>query len=93
MKRGDTIRIEWLDSAACSTSLWTDEETIDFDGYDKAMHYQSIGYFIRKTKISIYFCQSIRIDEDKGGPILGHLLSIPNRAVLSVKIIKGDKHG
>jgi hypothetical protein len=37
MKRGDIIGVKWLDSAASSTSLWTDEETIDFNGYDKAI--------------------------------------------------------
>lgn len=77
MKRGDIIGIKWIDSTACSTVLWIDEDTIDFDGYDKAMYYQSVGYFIKKTKDAIYFCQSIRMDENNGGKILGHLLSIP----------------
>jgi len=87
MEHGDLIRIRWLDSVS-DVRVWIDEDEFNFDSNDKGMEYESVGYFIRETKVAIYLCQSMRIHEDDGGSNLGHLLSIPNKAILSIKIIK-----
>jgi len=91
MKRGDVVRIEWIDSVG-DNRVWIDYETFDFDSYDSAMLYKSIGYFVRKTSRATYICQSLQLYEDCGGANLGHLLAIPNKAILSINE-KGETNG
>lgn len=86
MKHGDRVEINWIDSVSDMRN-WIDEEEFDFDSHDKSMYYKSVGIFIRKTKVATYFCESIRICDDSGGSNIGHVMSIPNRAIISIEVI------
>lgn len=92
MKRGDIVKVIWDDS--CSNgSTWVFEDDFNFIAHDNAMRYITVGFFIRRTKNATYVCESMRIDEKSGGSNLGHLFSIPNVAIKSIKVIKTQNKG
>ena len=87
IKRGDIVEIQWTDS--CSDGrTWIFENDFDFTAHDKAMDYKTIGFFIQKTSKATYVCESIRIDESSGGSNLGHLFSIPNVAIQTIRLVQ-----
>ena len=85
--KGAIVEIDWIDSCA-DVRTWVSEDDFDFNEHDNAMYHQSIGYFIKKTKVATYICLSARVNNESGGSNLSHLFSIPNAAILSIREIK-----
>lgn len=82
MKQFAVVEIEWIDS--CCRDGWVGIDQFDYEDHEKAMYHHSVGYFLKKTDKSIFFCQS---RQDNNGN-MDNVFSIPLAAVKSVKEIK-----
>ena len=86
-KKGEIIHITWVDSTG-TVETWSSEIDFDYDDNDKGMIMESIGYFLRKTKLSTTICQSRRVHEKSGGAIVSKIFSIPNVSITQITILK-----
>jgi hypothetical protein len=79
MKKFDTVLIDWYDSCADITP-WIHIDDFDYKVHEEYMIHHTKGFFVHKSKIATYVCQSIQ----KEGCKLGGIFSIPNGCIIKV---------
>jgi hypothetical protein len=76
----DIVKIEWIDTIS-DNSGWNETKSYDFASHEEQSLYETVGFFVNSTDLSVFVCMSANIDSD----ITGNMLSIPKTSIVSIK--------